>query len=168
MTRLADGDRSAFEPVFTAALPLVRDLARRMLGSSEVDDAAQEALIKVFSRAADYDPERDALTWIMTIAGYECRTIRKRRQRRGEVPIDHAPETATGTPEDLALNRELCAAMRDALGSLSPVDAATIRAVLDERRAGPHGVAATALRKRLQRALGRLRAAWQERHEHGE
>ncbi len=166
LARLADGDRSAFEPVFAAALPLVRDLTRRMLGEADAEDAAQEALIKVFARAGEYDPERDALAWILAIAGYECRTVRKRRLRRREVAIDAATDGSDATPEDRLLEREIGDALGETLGALSSADAATIALAIERERGGAVGVAAATFRKRLQRALARLRAAWHERYGH--
>lgn len=46
--------------------------------------AALAAVLKVFSRASEYDPERDALVWALGIAAWECRTIRRKRERRGK------------------------------------------------------------------------------------
>src|SRR5262245_13587277 len=63
MLRLADGDRAAMEPVFAAVWPIVRRFAARALGGSDADDTAQEALVRVFARAVEFDRERDALTW---------------------------------------------------------------------------------------------------------
>src|SRR5258706_369094 len=54
--RLADGDRSAFHPVFEYLWPLLRRFAARHLGPGEADDVAQETLLRVFRRAAALDP----------------------------------------------------------------------------------------------------------------
>ena len=54
MCALADGDRSAFDPVFAALWPVLRRFAERaLLDPSAGEDAAQSALVKVFSRAAE-------------------------------------------------------------------------------------------------------------------
>ncbi|HYR19577.1 MAG TPA: sigma factor [Myxococcales bacterium] len=83
MCRLAEGDREAFEPVFAALWPVLRAFAARALTvPAEAEDAAQSALIKVFARAAEFDPLREALPWALGIAAYECRTLRKSRARR--------------------------------------------------------------------------------------
>src|SRR5262245_2756029 len=83
-TRLAGGDREAFNAVFTALRPLLRRFALRALPEADADDAAQEALVKVFFRASEFDPHRDALSWVLGIAAYEMKTARRRRQRRRE------------------------------------------------------------------------------------
>ena len=84
MVRLADGDRSAFSTVYQALWPVLRAFVARQLPMPESEDAAQEALLKIFVRASDFDPERDALTWALAIAAFEVRTARKRGLRRRE------------------------------------------------------------------------------------
>src|SRR5437867_844842 len=87
--RLADGDRDAFEPVFRLVHPLIRDFARRALGSgADADDVTQHAMLRVFTRASELDRERDALTWMLAITAFEVRTLRRRRQRRREESDD--------------------------------------------------------------------------------
>jgi hypothetical protein len=77
MVRLADGDRGAFGPLYDTLWPVLLGFARRALaGSPDAEDAAQTALMKVFSRACDFDPSRDALSWVLGIAAFECRTLR--------------------------------------------------------------------------------------------
>jgi DNA-directed RNA polymerase specialized sigma24 family protein len=76
LTRLADGDREAFDAVFARPWPAVHALAARYLPPADVDDAAQNALLKLFERAAEFDPERDAVAW-------EIRTVRRRRDTSG-------------------------------------------------------------------------------------
>ena len=84
LARLADGDREAFHPVFVCLWPLLRGFAGRYLPAADAEDAAQEALVKVFARAAVFDARRDALSWTLGIAAYEIKTVRRRRQRRRE------------------------------------------------------------------------------------
>jgi RNA polymerase sigma-70 factor (ECF subfamily) len=171
LARLADGDRAAIEPVFQVLWPLVRSFCRRALGSdADGDDAAQEAMIKVFARAADYDPARDAATWALAIAAWECRTVRRRAGRRREQGLAAAADRpAAGPRPDEALSaRQLAAAATAVLGMLRPQDVSTILDALSDERPdrarGTDGPAPATLRKRLERALGRLRAAWRSRH----
>jgi RNA polymerase sigma-70 factor (ECF subfamily) len=164
MVRLADGDRSAFDPVYRALWPVLVRFARRAVGATEAEDAAQAVLLDVFARASELDPARDALTWILGIAAWEHRTRRRRRLRRRE---DHAADAGAAflddreSPEDAALARDLAAAMREVVGGLSPADAETLALVLEGRR--PSAPSAT-FRKRLERATQRLRTAWRSRH----
>lgn len=166
MVRLADGDRSAFEPVFTTVWPILRRFALRMMGSSaDAEDAAQAALEKVLYRAAQFDPSRDALVWVLGIAAYECRSLRQKSRRRKEEPggLDElAPALALDgelSPEDQMIARELEAAVLDVLGTLRANDAETLQLLLAERR--PDGAT---FRKRVERAMRRLREAWRAKH----
>lgn len=163
LVRLADGDRGAFRPFFDLAWPVVRDVATRMMASAaDGDDAAQAALIKLFERAADFDRQRDALAWIVAMVGFECMTLRRRRGRRredGAAALDAIVDARAGA-EELVMARQLEAIAVDAVGQLRPVDRDAIRAAIfgdRERRGRP-----ATFRKRLERALGRLRAAWRD------
>jgi RNA polymerase sigma-70 factor (ECF subfamily) len=166
LVRLADGDRSAFDPLFAEAWPLVRDLCRRALGDAvDADDAAQEAMIRVLSRAPEFDATRDATTWILAIAGWECRTVRRRRARRRDAPAavdDHAALDAA--PDAIAERRALLDAAARVLGELSPVDAETLAAAWCDDASARGDLAPATFRKRLERALVRFRAAWRSRH----
>lgn len=161
MGRLADGDRSAFEPVFTVLWPILRGFAARALsGLAEAEDAAQSALLKVFARAAEFDPQRDALSWVLGIAAYECRTLRKSRLRRREELTAAPPESSQmDTPEDAAIDRDLHAAAARIVGALSALDAETLLAAAR----GERDPSAT-FRKRLERAIQRFRKHWRARH----
>lgn len=162
MGRLADGDRTAFGPVFALLWPQVRAFAARLVGPADGEDAAQTALLKIFSRTSEYDRERDALPWALGIAAWECRTLRRRRERRRE-QSDPAPERAVDgalSPEEAALGRELRAAAEEVLGTMRPIDVETIISIATGHRA-VHGAT---FRKRLERALARFKLAWRARH----
>jgi RNA polymerase sigma factor (sigma-70 family) len=166
LTALADGDRSAFSAVFAAAHPLVERLASRMLaGSPDAEDAAQTALLKVFERASEFDSDRDALSWILGIAAWECRTVRRRAGRRRDAPVEASTLDAfasSADPAGDAMAHEVLGLLEETLGSLSPTDRATLEVVLE--RAPRPAVAAATFRKRLQRATERLRLAWRNTH----
>src|SRR2546425_10904070 len=105
MARLADGDRAAFGPAFALLWPRLRAFAARYVAVADAEDAAQAALLRVFSRASEYDPERDALAWALGIAAWECRTLRRKRERRrgGDVPPPDRPDPGPG-PEEAGLS----------------------------------------------------------------
>lgn len=166
LTRLADGDREAFHPVFVALLPLLRRFASRSLAGAEADDAAQEALVKVFLRASEFDRERDALSWALGITAYEIKTSRRRRERRREVVGDPAEievhEDGAPSPEAATIAADLDSAIDAALRGLGPADAATLRAFATGEH--PEDVAPATFRKRVERSLTRLRARWRATH----
>ena len=159
--RLAEGDRTAFKPAFALLWPQLRSFSVRMAGEPDGEDAAQAALLKIFARASEYDPERDPLPWALGLAAWECRTLRKARVRRREdsspVPEGTAPDAS---PEETAIERDLLAAAAEVLGTLRPLDVETITSIATGAR---HAEGAT-FRKRLERALSRFRLAWRARH----
>jgi RNA polymerase sigma-70 factor, ECF subfamily len=160
LARLADGDRDAFHPVFVCLWPVLRGFASRYLPAADAEDAAQEALLKVFARAAVFDARRDALRWTLGIAAYEIKTARRQRQRRRE-DGDPAADLGDGRagPEALAIAKEREYAI--ALALLDPADAATLRAYAED---DPPPLKGATFRKRVQRALARLRLAWRIDH----
>ena len=164
LTALARGERAAFDPLFRRLWPLLRGFARRFLSPEEADDAAQEALLRIFRRASEFDPGRDALAWTLGVAAWQVRTHRTKTRRRREEPADALPEreTSAASPEEEAAAAELTAALDRALAELSPDDAATLLAYARGERPDLPGAT---FRKRVERALDRLRARWRIRHD---
>lgn len=165
LLRLADGDRSAFEEVYRTAQPRVERLVHKLLGGDpDVEDVAQRALIKVFERASEFDADRGpALPWILGVAAWECRSHRKKRARSRECPVEAPPERpAPHCPERALLDADLEAALHAAIGTLAPTDRETLLAALEHTRRPE--VSRATFRKRLQRALTRLKSAWRAEH----
>jgi len=163
LTALARGERSAFEAVFGRLWPVVRGFAGGFLPPPEAEDAAQEALLRIFRRASEFDPRRDALSWALGVAAWQIRTHRTRARRRREESLEAAAETAdrASSPEDAAISSERGAALERALAQLPASDAATLVAFARGER--PDLPDAT-FRKRVSRALSRLRARWRIPH----
>ncbi len=159
LTALAAGKRAAFDPLFEKLWPLLRGFAARFLPAAEADDAAQEALLRIFSRASEFDPERDALSWVLGIAAWQVRTHRTRARRRREDPLASAPDRADGaaSPEQLAVASDLASALAEALSELSPKDVETLTAYARGERPDLPG---PTFRKRVERSLARLRDRW--------
>lgn len=162
LAALADGDRSAFAPLYAALWPRVRAFCRRALDhESDGDDAAQESLVKIFERASEFDRDRDALSWALGIAAWQCRTVRQRRRRRGEVELAEEPPGGSAPDHE---ERRLEAAAIEVLGQLRPGDVRVILAAIQDDESLRDGAAPATFRKRLERALERLRLAWRSRH----
>lgn len=160
--RLADGDRSAFESVYATLWPVVRSFCRRVLGEQDADDVAQVALLKIFDRASTFDPSRDAVTWALAIATWECRTVRKNGARRREIGVEAAQQVvdARASVETAVIDAQLRNAAIEILGGLSESDRETLRLTFEG--VNPEGVASTTFRKRRERAFDRLREAWRK------
>jgi RNA polymerase sigma-70 factor, ECF subfamily len=162
MMAAADGDRAAVDPLFQALWPITVGYATRFLGNATIaEDCAQDALVKLFGQLDRFDRERDALTWALTHATWQCRTARRARQRRDKHTT--SVETASDDRERFE-QRELVRAALDTLASLPPRDRDVIAAVLTDDDELRNALAPATFRKRLERALGRLRTSWRSRH----
>ena len=165
MAAVADGERAAVAPLFGALWPPLVRYAARLVGDALAEDCAQDALVRLFAQAPRYDRERSALAWALALVTWECRTARKRRARRGETALDHAARASS--IEDGAATAELRDLVRAALAEVALLDArdrdvilASITDDAELRRA----IAPATFRKRLERALARLRTSWRSRH----
>lgn len=169
MVRLAEGDRSAFDTVFTMLWPVMHDYAARVLrGGAEADDAAQEALLRLLDHASRFDRSRDGLTWALAIVANQCRFQRRTANRRSRrfAPLlleTTAPQHAGQSPEAALLRRELETQLGRTIDSLPPIDRATILTALGST-AEAREVSPQTWRKRWHRARLRLRQAWSARH----
>jgi RNA polymerase sigma-70 factor (ECF subfamily) len=157
MARLADGDRSAFTPVFRRLwAPTLRMCMSMLKNDADANDAAQQSMEKILARASSYDPTRPAMPWALAIAAWECRTVRQARRRRRETADDLVKEPMTSGAEEEIVQRDLTQAALDALGQLSDVDKETLTATFAEES----GATGATFRKRRERAVQRLRDAF--------
>lgn len=166
MAQLADGDRSVFDSVFRRLWPPTLRLCISLV-KNEADgaDAAQLAMVKILERASDYDRSRPALPWALAIAAWECRSLRRWRERRHEAPVDAAERVAAGNGEQALLDRDLLRAALASMGELSALDQETLLATFSEEESTSSGAT---LRKRRERALGRLRSTFRRLYGIGE
>src|SRR5262245_60375920 len=111
LSRLADGDRSAFDVVFDGLWPpVLAFVSRAMPGHPDREDAAQRTLLNVFARISEFDTRRDGVSWVFGIATYEVKTLRRQLQRRRETNADASLEqmdTGTSSSEDLIIRADL-------------------------------------------------------------
>jgi DNA-directed RNA polymerase specialized sigma24 family protein len=162
MAAAADGDRDALDPLFHALWPVVSRYTTRLVGGDEAlgEDAAQDALAALFAQLDRYDRERDALTWALAHATWAARTVRRRVQRRAETC--ELPDAAV---DPTHVERDLVRAALATLATLSPRDIEVIAAALTDDDGLRAAIRPATFRKRLERALDRLRASWRSRHD---
>lgn len=168
LIRLADGDRNAFDSIYEAAWPIASRFASRMVqGSVEAEDVAQQALLKVFHRISEFDRTKDALSWILGITAFECKTARQKIKRRREnfnsedVLVEKSDHQASA--EEQLVSKSIEDGIQAALAGLSIQDQDTIKIAIFEMDR-PEIPAAT-FRKRLERAFDRLREKWRDEYE---
>lgn len=161
-----DGDRQAFAMLFSHFFPRVKAyLLRAGAPAAAAEELAQETMLRVWRKAAAYDPNSGAAsTWIFVIA----RNLRIDRLRGERTPdgVDVDPSDAPDAPltgEAVAMLNERGERVRKALAALSPEQALIIRLSYFEER--PHSEIARALgiplgtvKSRVRLAIDRLRA----------
>jgi DNA-directed RNA polymerase specialized sigma24 family protein len=154
MSRLAGGDRDAFDPLFRALWPRALAAAGRRLEPQAAADAAQSAMVRVFSRAAEFRPGSPVLPWFYAVLANEVRAVA--RGTKAHADIGAASSVGDGAdPEGRSVDRELREALARAIDSLDAASAEAIAALLGERERPNIGDAA--FRKRLSRAYAKLR-----------
>ena len=69
LRRTAKGDRAAFAALYRATSPKLYGLVSRILPSGEAGEALQEAYVKIWERASDFDAAKGSpLAWMATVA----------------------------------------------------------------------------------------------------
>lgn len=157
MERLARGDRSAFDPLYSALQPRALGLARAKLGAAgAATDVAQSALLRIFSRASEFQAGRPCLPWFYAILANEIRSAKRDSARyvldpsAGEALIDDSQNA-----EAELVTRELERALQLAVDTLDSASANALRAMLGLTPM-PDLRPAT-FRKRVSRAYAKLR-----------
>jgi RNA polymerase sigma factor (sigma-70 family) len=164
MSRLSQGEREAFDPLFRALYPRALRLARVRL-AEDTADAGQAIMMKVFASAGDFEVGRPVLPWFYAVAANEIQTLRRRaslqtKRATSEARAHDLP--AADDPERALLERELRECLERAIASLDEASAAAIACLLDDRPFP--GVSAAAFRKRVSRAYAKLRLMMRGSH----
>jgi RNA polymerase sigma-70 factor (ECF subfamily) len=155
MTRLARGDRSAFDPLYAALRPRALRLVSMRLDPASAPDVAQAALLVVFAAASEFTPGKPCLPWFYAIVANEIRSARRRAARLVASEIADDALVDEDDAEGLLIARELERAVEAAVDSLDDDAANAIRALLG--RAPLPDVPAATFRKRVSRAYSKLR-----------
>ncbi|WP_153559069.1 RNA polymerase sigma factor [Roseimaritima sediminicola] len=126
-----EGDRLAFGELFERYRPGIVALAmRRVRNADEADELAQDVFIQAMEKI-------DQLRVPEAFGGWLRRIVHRmaiNRVTRRQAPLACDPETleatclAFGTPDEMALQREQAASVRDAVDRLGTTDRETLRA----------------------------------------
>ncbi len=146
MRGIAGGDERAFRALAVRHLSRLRRLARKTLGSeAEVDDVAQEALIRVWMHADAWRPERARVsTWLYTIVYRLCID---RLRGAATTSLDAAMDVEDPAPtvlDSLAQQAEL-GRLAAAMQSLQPRQRTALTLFYYEELAGPEAAAVMGL-----------------------
>jgi RNA polymerase sigma-70 factor (ECF subfamily) len=158
----AAADRAAFAELFQHFAPRVKSYGMRLgAPGPAAEELAQETLLTVWRKAAQFDPARaSASTWIFTIA----RNLRIDAQRRDRPPPEPAEDVDPSPLADAVISgAEQEARVRRALDGLTPEQLQVIQLFYFSET--PHSAIAESLglplgtvKSRLRLAMGRLRA----------
>ena len=162
---VARGDRVAFSALFARYAPRIKALLmRRGSPAAEADELAQETMLAVWRKAAQFDSARaTGAAWIFAIA----RNLHIDRHRRGRPLPGPDPSLDPEPParSDALLGEvERAIRVREALASLPADQAEALRlAFFDERSHSEMGnilgIPLGTVKSRLRLAMGRLRVA---------
>ncbi|KQM70802.1 RNA polymerase sigma factor [Sphingomonas sp. Leaf20] len=96
--RVGRGEPAAARMLVASKLPRILGLATRMLrNTTEAEDVAQEAFVRVWNHARAWQPGRARFdTWLHVVVLNLCRD---RLRRRREVTTDTLPETIDPAPD---------------------------------------------------------------------
>ena len=119
MLLFANGDAGAARILTARLLPRVLSHAARVLGDrAEAEDVAQEAMLRLWRAAADWQAGgAKPSTWLYRVVANLC-TDRLRKRRW--VPLDAAPEPEDGAPgvAERMIEADRAAALEQALSAL--------------------------------------------------
>jgi RNA polymerase sigma-70 factor (ECF subfamily) len=121
LTRIARGDRDAFEDFYRRFAHVVAGYARGVCASPEIDDIVSETMLAVWRSAARHRGRSRVSTWLLAIAHHRAIDAVRRRPRNVIAfdAVRDVPATE-GDPADAALRSARVRQLDAALATLSP------------------------------------------------
>lgn len=103
LARVATRDRAAFRQVYEATSSKLYGIVLRILRRRDIaDEVVQEVYVKVWERAADFDPRvASPITWLAAIARNRALDEVRRRQAVSIEDTPEAMDVADGAPPAL-------------------------------------------------------------------
>ncbi len=103
LVKSAQGDRAAFAALYRATSPKLFGLVSRILPSGEASEALQEAYVKIWERAADFDAAKGSpLAWMATIARNKALDVARRKRALSLEDMGEGFEPVADTEHPLA------------------------------------------------------------------
>ena len=159
-------DRAAFAQLFDHFAPMIKRFCLSKGGSPALaDELVQEAMLKIWTKAASYDASKAApSTWIFTIVR-NCRIDLFRQQSRHTKVLDtediwEEPESSEATPVQRLETSRIETAVRQSLDTLPKEQSEVLAKVFMEGMS--HSEAAEALSLPLGTVKSRVRLAFRK------
>lgn len=94
LSATAQGNQAAFARLYESTAGRLYAVSLQMLRRKELaEDAVQEAYVRIWHNAGDYQHEKGAvLTWMISIVRYRALDTLRAQKSRREVDSDQAPE----------------------------------------------------------------------------
>jgi len=139
MIRLADGDNTALEEIYSATRVKLFGICLRILGDrKEAEDALQDVYVNLWQRADRYDPTRASpISWLATFARNRAiDRLRTGKVRSGAVGVEEAAPLPDESPlaDALLVDAERDAQIHKCLKGLDENAQSYIRAAFFEGR----------------------------------
>jgi RNA polymerase sigma-70 factor, ECF subfamily len=113
------GDGAAFQKIVERYQRPVLNLCYRYIDGADAEDAAQETFVRAFLNRARFDPERQPLPWLLTIARRLCIDRNRSRKPRFHDELDHERLAEDGPAADERLHqKEILSVLSKALETL--------------------------------------------------
>ena len=166
MAATAKGDEAAFERLYAATRAKLYGVVLRILRRADLaDDVMQEAYVKIWNSAGQFDPALSSpITWMVAIARNRAIDVLRKKT---EVSVEDEPEaleTAADNPDPLA-KREMTEELRRLLACMGRLDEDKRRLVLlayysgctRQQLADQFGAPVNSIKTWLRRALVEIR-----------
>jgi RNA polymerase sigma-70 factor (ECF subfamily) len=128
--RAQNGDHDAFGELVTRHQRRVWMVCRQYVGQDEADAAAQDSLIKAFTKIDDFDRQAAFSTWLTRIAINTCLDELRRRRRAEPIADEPGEDEGAGVlgqlpddragPEARSMQRQAVASLEACEGILPP------------------------------------------------
>lgn len=163
-------DRDAFIRLFEYFAPRIKSfMMKGGMAPDAADDIAQETMLAVWQKAAQYDPRRAAAsTWIFTVARNKKIDVLRRKARQEPYAADPLTvEDDSQMPDEYAGRKKDIREMADAIDSLPQEQADMLRKAYFEEKshsdiAAEENLPLGTVKSRIRLALDKLRRSMGE------
>lgn len=123
--RATEGDNEAFESLMSAYERKVYALCLRMMGNrQDGEDAAQEAMVRIWQKLPQYRGEAAFSTWVYRVTASACTDAIRKRSLRAQPSLEamreegFEPQDGAPTPQQALESAERREAMRRAIAGV--------------------------------------------------